>query len=524
MAREMVMARLFGAGSSYDAFLLGMRIPNLTRNLFAEGALSSAFVPIFTRYLTHKGKRDAAELSHLVATGIVVVMTAVCAIGVLFSPQLVRLMAPGFEQVPGKFELAVLLTRIMFPVLLLMSLAAQAMGLLNACDYYGVPALASTFFNVGSVGFGLAIGSVFGRSSDNALIISMAVGVLIGGVLQFAWQVPTLYRAGFSYRPRIDFKHPGLREIFRLMLPAVVGNAALQINTFVNTSLASTLTDASGQVMNGPVSWLGYAFRFLQFPLGLFGVAVASASLPVISRNAAVGRLDEFGRTLTHSLHMILLLTIPSAVGLAVLGESLIGTVYQGGRFSASDTQQTASALTAYSAGLAGYAASKMLAPAFYALGDARTPMWVSIISVAINPLCALALMNWTGMGHAGLALSTSLVATLGAVLLYAVLRGRVGLEPARTIVYALKITAAAALMGSICWASSKWIRAAMGTGKMALLADLALSIPLGVTVFYIAARMIGVPELEGLRNACYTFLDRNASRPEAGDSSPGNR
>ena len=367
-------------------------------------------------------------------------------------PTQVRIMAPGFERVPGKFELAVLLTRIVFPFLLLVSLAAQAMGLLNACDRYGVPALASTFFNIGSVGFGLALGYTIGRSLEHGLIVSMAIGVVAGGILQLAWQMPSLYRAGFSYRPRIDLRHPGLREVFRLMLPAVLGNAALQINTIVNTSLASTLTDASGQVMNGPVSWLGYAFRFLQLPLGLFGVAVASAALPAISRSAAVGRMDDFRATLARSLSMILLLTIPSAVGLAVLGESMIGAIYEWGRFSAADTHQTALALTAYSIGLAGYAASKILAPAFYALGDARTPMWVSVFSIAVNLGCALALVNWVGMGHAGLALTTSLVALFGAGLLFALLRGRTGgLDGRNMAANAGKIMAAAAIMGSAC-------------------------------------------------------------------------
>ena len=517
------MARLFGAGPVYDAFLLGMRIPNLTRNLFAEGALSAAFVPIFTRYLTTKGRRDAAELSNLVATAIMVVLSALCLAGMFFSPEIVRIMAPGFERVPGKFELAVLLTRIIFPVLLMMSLAAQAMGLLNACDSYGVPALASTVFNIGSVGFGLAVAYTIGRSWENGLIISMAIGVLAGGVLQLAWQLPSLYRAGFPYRPKMDLADPGLREIFRLMAPALLGNAALQINTIVNTSLASTLTDASGQVMNGPVSWLGYAFRFLQLPLGLFGVAVASASLPAISRSAAAGHMDEFRATLARSLNMILVLTIPSAVGLAVLGESMIGAIYQWGRFTASDAHQTALALSAYSVGLAGYAASKILAPAFYALGDARTPMWVSITSIAVNPGCALALVNWAGMGHVGLALSTSCAALFGAVLLFALLRGPAGLNKGDIGANTMKVMFAAAIMGVACRASSQAIHAAAGPGKLAQIADVAASIPLGAAVFYWAAQRFGVPEVKVLAYACYTFLRRNAPRPESGDSSPGN-
>ena len=495
------MARLFGAGQSYDAFLLGMRIPNLTRDLFAEGALSAAFIPVFTRYLSTKSKAEAAELVNLVSTALILTVGAICAVGIVFTPQLVHVLAPGFVQVPGKFELAVLLTRIMFPFLMLVALAAQAMGLLNACDRYGIPALASTFFNIGSVGFGLAIGYTVGRSYEHGLIVSMAIGVVAGGAVQLLWQLPSLYRAGFAYRPRIDWSHPGLREIFRLMLPAVLGNAALQINAVVNTNLASSITDASGQVMNGPVSWLGYAFRFLHLPLGLFGVAIASASLPAISRSASAGKMDEFRATVAQSLGMVLLLTIPSSVGMAVLGESMVGTIYEWGRFGAADTRQTALALAGFSLGLAGYSATKILAPAFYALGDARTPMWVSIASVAINYVLANALVRGAGLGHAGLALSTALVALSGTFLLYALLRRRAGGSHGRSLAAStVKILMASVIMGAACWASSHAINGAAITRKTAQLADVAVSIPLGAAVFYAAARLFRVRELGMLR------------------------
>jgi putative peptidoglycan lipid II flippase len=523
LVREMVMARLFGAGAVYDAFLLGFRIPNLARDLFAEGALSSAFVPIFTQYLTKKGKHAAAELSNLVATALIVVVGALCIVGIVFTPQFVRLLAPGFARVPGKFELAVLLTRIMFPFLLLVSLAAQAMGVLNACGRFGMPALASMFFNVGSVAVGLALGFTAGRSFGQGPIVCMACGVVAGGALQLLWQVPGMRRAGFRFQPRWNTRHPGLRQISALMLPALLGNAAVQINVMVNTNFASSIADASGQPINGPVSWLGYAFRFMQLPLGLFGVAIASATLPAISRSAAAGRMEEFRATLTRSLGMVLLLTIPSSVGLAVLGESMIGAVYQWGRFHAFDTHQTAVALAWYSAGLAGYSATKVLAPAFYAMNDARTPMLVSAASIAVNLAGAYALVTVGGMGHAGLALSTSLVALSGAAILFALLRGRVpGLAVRRLGASAAKIVAAAAVMGLACRASSGLIHWAAGAGKLAQLADVAVSIPLGAAIFYAAARALKVEELEVIRAACYTAL-RNAPRPEVGDPPAGN-
>jgi putative peptidoglycan lipid II flippase len=524
LVREMVMARFFGAGAVYDAFLLGFRIPNLTRNLFAEGALSSAFVPVFTGYLATKGKREAAALSNVVATALIVAVGAVCVLGAVFSPELVRLMAPGFDQVPGKFELTVRLTRIMFPFLLLVALSAQAMGVLNSCDHYGVPALASAVFNVGSVVLGLALGFTAGRSLRQGLIVSMAMGIVGGGVAQLLWQIPSLHRAGFSYRPRFDFSHPGLRRILALMLPAILGSAAMQINIIVNTNLASNLRDASGHVMDGPVSWLSYAYRFMQLPLGVFGVALASATLPAISRSAAIRRMDEFRSTMARSLGTAMFLTIPSSVGLAVLGESMIGTVYQGGRFQAFDTHQTAVALTCYSVGLAGYAASKILAPAFYALNDSRTPMLVSLASIAVNLGVALALVRWTSLGHAGLALSASVVALVGAVALFAILRSRInGLHGRRLAWSAVRIAAASAAMGVACRASSHWIHVAAGVGRLAQLADVAISIPLGLAVFYMGARALGVEELEEIRAACYTSF-RNAPRPEVGDPPARNR
>src|SRR5579863_9958955 len=304
LIREIAMARLFGAGQVYDAFLLGFRIPNLTRDLFAEGALSSAFVPIFTKYLSTKGKKDAAELSNLVGTALIVVVGVLCAVGMIFSPVLVELLAPGFADVPGKFALAVRLTRIMFPFLLLVALAAQAMGVLNACNQFGVPALSSTFFNIGSLGFGLVLGFLVGPRMGFSPIEGMAYGVVIGGAWQLLWQVPSLIRAGFAFRPRVNFSHPGLRNIMELMGPAIIGNASVQVNVMVNTNFASSITDAAGHVINGPVSWLGYAFRFMQLPLGLFGVAIASATLPSISRSAAVGDLKEFRSTLAKSIGM----------------------------------------------------------------------------------------------------------------------------------------------------------------------------------------------------------------------------
>jgi putative peptidoglycan lipid II flippase len=503
LVRESVMGRLFGAGAINDAFVLAFRIPNLTRDLFAEGALSSAFVPLFTKYLTTKGKDEARELSNLVATALMAIVGAFCVLGMIFSPQLVDLFASAFRKVPGKFELAVSLTRIMFPFLLLVALAAQAMGILNATNRFGVPALSSTFFNIGSVIFGLLLGYVLGPWTGLDPIHGMAFGVVLGGALQLLSQVPTLVRAGFGFRPAIDFSHPGLRNILQLMGPAFLGNASVQINVLVNTNYAAGITDAAGHVMNGPVSWLGYAFRFMQLPLGLFGVAIASATLPSISRSAAVENIAEFRHTLSRSLVMVMLLTVPSAAGLAILGDSMIGVVYQGGRFHASDTPQTALALSCYAVGLTGYAALKVLVPAFYALNDARSPMLISVLSIGINFAVASAMVKLAGLGHAGLALSTSTVALAGFAALLAIMRRRIGgIDGKLLLSRFLRIGAATLAMSAVCAASSHLIRAALGVSFATRILDLTISIPLGAAVFYAACRRLRIPELDVVMEA----------------------
>jgi putative peptidoglycan lipid II flippase len=492
----MVMARLFGASMTYDAFVLAFRIPNLTRDLFAEGALSSAFIPKFTEYLTTRSRAEAARLASLVASALVVIVGAICALGVVFAPELVGLLASGFREVPGKFELAVQLTRILFPFLLLVALAAQAMGVLNACNQFAVPALSSTFFNIGSVLFGLALGYGVAPRFDVDPIVGMAWGVVIGGALQLAVQIPALRAQGFRIRPLFDWADSGLRAILRLMGPAILGNAAVQINVMVNTAFAAGVVDPV-RGLDGPVSWLGYAFRFMQLPLGLFGVAIASATLPAISRWAADGDLNEFRRTLARSIGVVFLLTVPSSVGLAILGPSMIGAIYEGGSFNSYDTLQTAQALSAFAVGLAGYSALKVLTPAFYALGDSRTPMLVAASNIAVNYLTAWVLLRRFQLGHESLAYATSAVALFGALTLFWLIRRKLnGIEGRAMVSSLLRMSVAAVAMGLVVWAISNRIHEMLGNSRGARLIDLGVSIPAGMIVFYFACRWMRVPEL----------------------------
>ena len=497
LVRDQVFAIFFGAGLQYDAFLTAFRIPNLLRDLFAEGALSAAFVTTFTQVLETQGEREAFRLSNRIATTLILVLSIVCVLGWVFAPSVVNLLAPGFFDVPGKADLTIHLTRIMIPFLLLIALAAKAMGILNARHNFGVPAIAPVFFNLGSIIGGLFLGFTVGPALGLNPIEGMAFGTLVGGFLQFAVQWPSLRRAGFRYRPMLSLTDPGVRQIMRLMGPAIIGMAAVQVNVFVNTNFASSIIDpATGPVANGPVSWLSYAFRFMQFPIGVFGVAVATATLPPLSRSIARENYNEFRQTLAHGLALVFLLCIPSAVGLAILGRPIVALIFEHGRFTPVDTLETGNALAAYSIGLAGYAAVKVLSPAFYALNDARTPMLISLGSIAVNYGMNLVLVG--PFGHVGLAFSTSTVALVNFLLLAIFMRRRLGrLEGGRLAATILRVCLASLPMAAVAWAVSAFSSILPFHGIALQLPRVVASIALAGLVFYSSCRMLHIEELD---------------------------
>ena len=514
LVRDQVFAALFGAGLQYDAFLTAFRVPNLLRDLLAEGALSSAFVTTFTQTLKSKGKDEAIRLSNRVATLIILLISALSIVGWFFAPEIVRLLAPGFFNVAGKAELTVSLTRIMIPFLLMIALAAQAMGMLNAFNVYGVPALASAFFNIGSIVGGLFLGFLIGPALGLSRIAGMAYGTLVGGLLQLAIQWPSLLRCGVSYRPYLSLsiiKDPGVQQIMRLMGPAIIGAAAVQINVFINTNFASAIIDpATGAVTNGPVSWLNYAFRFMQFPIGVFGVAVATATLPTLSRSVGNPDQREFRQTLVHSLALVFLLCIPSAVGLAVLAKPIVALIFEHGKFTAFDTAQTAHALAAYSIGLAGYGAIKVLSPAFYALNDARTPMLISLASIAVNYLMNSLLVS--RFGHVGLAFSTSAVALVNFLLLALFMRRRLGrLDGRRLGATVLKICGATMPMALAAWLASEYTSILPLHGLVLEFIRVIAAIALATVAFYLSCRLLQIEELNEAINAIAGKLRRTA-------------
>ncbi len=503
LIREVVFAKYFGAGMAYDAFVAAFRIPNLLRDLLAEGALSAAFVTTFSQYLSSKGEEEAYRLSNRLATILTPILAVLCLLGVIFAPAIVDTMFPGFAEVPGKRELTTHLARIMIPFLHFIALAAKAMGVLNAKGSFGLPALASAFFNITSVITGLLLGFWLGPRLGFEPIVGMAIGTLVGGVVQYVCQWPALRRAGLHYRPDFNFSDSGMRQVLRLMGPAVIGAAAVQVNVVVNSVFASQIVNQAGEVIDGPVSWLGYAFRFMQLPLGLFGVAVASATLPSISRNAAAGHISEFRETLSRSLALVFLLTIPSAVGLIVLSRSIVGVVFQRGEFSAIDTEQTSIALSYYCIGLAAYSAIKVLTPAYYALNEVRVPVIASLLSIFVNYTLNWMFVRLLGWGHGGLAFSTSVVAIFNFVALLLFMRRRIdGIHGRSLVVSVAKILAASAVMGGACAISSFAVGSALGTSMLARLLDIGLSLPLGLAVLYGSCQWLGVQELEAARQA----------------------
>ncbi len=438
LVREQVFAGLFGAGYAIDAFVVAFRIPNLLRDLFAEGALSTAFVTVFTRYETQRGLAHTWRLANNVVACIILVVGAVTLMGIAASPFLVELMAPDFGLISGKLGLTTLMTRIMFPFLLLISLAALAMGILNARGKFFVPALASSFFNMGSIVTGVTLSLVMPAFGVPA-IVGMAWGTLIGGLLQLAVQFPLLRKVGYRPAPVLDFKDEGLRQILRLMLPAVVGLSASQINVFINTFYASSC-------MEGSVSWLNYAYRLVHLPQGLFGVALSVATLPVVSRFAAQRDFLSLKRAFEASLSLALLVEIPAAFGLIVLAEPISAVVFQHGRFTAWDTQQTAAALMLYSIGIFAFAGVKILVPVFYALNNTRIPVVGSFLTVGAN----LLFINLTlaSLQHRAIALSTSLSMMVNLLFLGAMLyRELGGFRVGYLAVNLLKVTAAAGIM-----------------------------------------------------------------------------
>lgn len=487
VARETVIAYLFGAGNAMDAYNVAFRVPNLLRDLFAEGAISAAFIPTFTRCLSGRGRDAAWRLGNLVLNALAVITLACVVLGWFLAPDLARWFAPEYALVPGKLELTTLLTRIMLPFLTMIALGVVMMGMLNALGRFFIPALSPAMFNIATLVSAFTIVPLM-PSVGWPPIAGLAIGTLIGGAGQILLQWPFLRREGWRYRSMLDTGDAGLREVMRLMGPGTLGLAAVQVNVFVNTLLAT----GEG---TGAVSWLNYAFRLMYLPIGLFGVSIGTAALPEISRHAAAADLPAMRRTISDALRLMLMLNVPATIGLMVMARPIVALILERGSFSPGDTTATAAALICYAPGLLGYAIVKLASPAFYALRDSRTPVIVSALSVAINVALNLALVRVAGFR--GLALGTAIAATVNALLLLWLLRGRIGdLEGRRNARVLVRIVLASVMMGLAAWAAEHWLAAALpGDGTLVRGVRVFSSIAIALGVLVAVARLLRIEE-----------------------------
>jgi putative peptidoglycan lipid II flippase len=411
--RDMIVAGLFGAGLATDAFFVAFRIPNLLRRLLAEGSLTVSFVPVFTEYLKNRTREEALELADIAFTTLSILLVVVSLAGVLLSPLIVTIMAPGFVKTPAQYDLAVFLTRMMFPYILLISLVALCMGILNSLRHFAAPALSPVVLNLAMILAALTLRGFFREP-----ITALAVGVMAGGVLQLAMQWPFLVRMGVRLKPNFRFRHPGVRRIGLLMLPASFGAAIYQINIFIGTILASFLP-------TGSISYLYYADRIVELPLGVFAIAVGTATLPSFSEQVAQGRFEELKKTISFSLRIILFITIPATVALIALRVPIISVLFQRGAFGVQSTLLTSQALLCYAVGLWAFSVIRIIVSAFYSLQDTRSPMKAAIVALIVNAVFSVALMF--PLKHGGLALATSIASAVNVGMLWVILKRRIG-------------------------------------------------------------------------------------------------
>ena len=492
LVRLIVFGALFGGGRLMDAYITAFRIPNLLRDMVGEGALSTAFVTTFSKTLVREGEPSSWQLANKVLTLAVIVISALVLLGIAIAPWLVALLGPGFS--PAKAALTVQLARIMYPFILVVSLAALVMGILNARNVFGMPALASSFFNLGTIIVGAGLGWWLDPHFGPKATVGLAIGTLVGGVLQLGVQIPRLWRFGYRFRPDFRWRDARVKAILLIMGPSVIAASSVQVNVVVNSAFASLLG-------NGPITWLQYAFRLMQFPLGMFGVALGTVALPMLSRLAAAGNHEGFRRELARGLRMVLLMTVPATVGLILLAAPIVSVLYQHGRFSAGDAAETAAALRLYAIGLCGYAALKVLVNAFYAVERRKTPMAVSLGAMGLNLLlCWLTTVRYH-WGPQGLAFSTACVATTNFLVLYVLMRRHLGRLESRALLGLLaRLSVACAVLAAICWGGSHWLLGGWQREPFwPKLGDLALVIAAGAGAFFVCAMLLGIEEMHDI-------------------------
>lgn len=507
LVREVVLNNLIGPGDALDAFVVAFRIPNLLRDLLAEGALSNAFVSVFSKTLAREGKHAAFALANRVVSLLLLLMCLIVTLGVLLAPWIVNLIGMGFDD-PSKRNLATELTRILFPFIMCVSLAAVLMGLLNSVGSFGLPASASTVFNITSIACGVALGYLVDPRFGEKSIYGFAVGTLLGGVAQALCMVPAARKKGYQPRFVYDTNDPGVREIVRLMLPSVIGAAAVQVNVLVNTAFASFLDSSS-------ITCLSNAFRLMQLPVGLFGVAIATVTLPTLAKHIARQNQEALGARLSKAIRHTFVFALPSSVGLAVLAVPITELVFERGKFTAEDTALTALALQGYAVGLSAYASVKVIGPAFIALGDAITPLQVSVVGVILNIFFNYLFVFHFQLGILGLSMSTSLIAILNFLQLASCMHRRLeDMEIKNILITFVKLSLACAVMGLVLHGISFFTGDLFQNHFPHRLLRTFLLVFSGGVCFYVVAKWLNIAEVSELIMEIQSRLPIQGYRP----------
>lgn len=500
LIREMVLNSLFGGPKRAlgDALQTAFALPNMLRDLFAEGALSTAFVTVFSQTMKTQGDEAAWKLARKVMTLALVFMSILSVIGVLLAPWIVPAISPGWvAKNPDKVDLAVRLAQIMYPFILLVSIAALVMGILNARKVFGMPAMASTFFNIFSILSGAVLGWWLDPTFGRASLFGFAIGVLVGGLAQLGVQVPALVRSGYRFGLDFNWRDDGVAKVLQLMGPAVISGSVVQMNVFLNIFYASFIVAPDG-TPDGPRIWLNAAFRLIQLPLGIFGVVISTVTLPTLARQATEGITPGFKDTLARGLKLVFLMTVPSAIGMALLAEPIIGLIYQRGNWMAMDTAQAALALRTYAWGLVCFSGIRIIQPAFYALHRRYIPLVMSVIAVVVSALCNYVTVYRWHLGIDYLALGTSLSALVNFTLLAtAMSRVAHGIKGRELAVNFIKLMVSAGVMALVCIGARATVLGWAGHhGVMIRALALALTIGVAAAVYFGANALLKNEEL----------------------------
>lgn len=486
--RDMIFALYFGATGLSDTFFAAFRIPNLLRELFAEGSMSSAFIPVLTEYREKHGEEEANRLVRIAFTFISIFVSIICLIGIVFSPAIVTVIAPGFLSSPEKFSLTVLLTRIMFPFLLFISLAALIMGALNTKKVFFIPALAPAMLNIT-----LILSIVFFESRARQPIMAAAIGVMIGGFVQFAFQLPAFFKNKYKLGFDTKFSHPGLKRISILLIPATLALSVSQINIVVSNILASYLPP-------GSITYLFYSMRLIQFPIGIFGVAMGMAVLPTLSEHAARGELDKLRDDFSFALRLLFFITVPSMAGLIFLREPVVNILFQRGKWDYAATIGTSQALLFYSLGIWAIVGVRVVTASFYSMQDTKTPVKIAVIAMTTNIILSLFLMN--PLKHSGLALANAVASSVNFSILFFMLRKKLGNVDGKNITVSfIKISLASAVTGLISWfiiRGDMWTHGGKTIEKAEILTGV---IALYIAVYIFIMHLLGSEELKYLIN-----------------------